>query len=106
MSTEEKTLNKEENVTGKQKIVEDISETGGLIEEEILDLLDKLPYEKVQEVLDFVKFLVQQVEKNPPPKKPFRSSRGILAGLIDIDEEDFKQLRREMWGGFPRDITQ
>jgi len=34
--------------------------------------------------------------------RPRRSLRGLWRGL-DITEEDIAEVRREMWGGFPRE---
>jgi hypothetical protein len=72
------------------------------IEEQVLEKLRELPFEKQKEVLDFVDFLK---EKNGT-KKPLRSLRGLWADLnINITEEDIAEARREMWGEFPRDIS-
>ena len=71
------------------------------IEEQVLEKLRDLPFDKQKEVLDFVDFLKQ---KNGP-KKPLKSLRGLWADLgIHITEEDITEARREMWGNFPRDI--
>ena len=71
------------------------------IEEQVLEKLRDLPFDKRKEVLDFVDFLKQ---KNGP-KKPLKSLRGLWADLgIHITEEDIAEARREMWGNFPRDI--
>jgi Protein of unknown function (DUF2281) len=71
------------------------------IEEQVLEKLRDLPFDKRKEVLDFVDFLKQ---KNGP-KKPLKSLRGLWADLgIHITEENIAEARREMWGNFPRDI--
>ena len=71
------------------------------IEEQVLEKLRDLPFDKQKEVLDFVDFLKQ---KNGP-KKPLKSLRALWADLgIHITEEDIAEARREMWGNFPRDI--
>jgi hypothetical protein len=39
----------------------------------------------------------------PAPELPLRSLEGLWAGRApDISEEDIAELRREMWGSFPR----
>ena len=71
------------------------------IEEQVLEKLRELPPEKQKEVLDFVDFLK---EKNGT-KKPLRSLLGLWADLdFHVAEEDIAEIRREMWGNFPRDI--
>jgi len=71
------------------------------IEEQVLEKLRELPPEKQKEVLDFVDFLN---EKNGA-KKPLRSLLGLWADLdFHVAEEDIAEIRREMWGNFPRDI--
>jgi hypothetical protein len=38
------------------------------------------------------------------PKTPRKSLRGLWAEFnIDISDEDIAELRREMWGNFPRE---
>jgi len=72
------------------------------IEQQVLEKLRDLPPERQKEVLDFVDFLR---EKNGS-KKPRHSLRGLWKDLnIDITEEDIAQVRREMWGNFPRDVS-
>lgn len=71
------------------------------IEESILEKIRSLPPEKQQEVLDFVEFL----QKRSLARQPRRSLRGLWADLkVDITEEDIAEVRREMWGGFPREM--
>ena len=56
--------------------------------------LRELPVGKQQEVLDFTSFL------GTKERPPLISLEGLWAGQgVDIAE-----LRREMWGKFPRDI--
>jgi hypothetical protein len=70
------------------------------IEEIVVEKVRKLPPEKQQEVLEFVKSLGTN-----GAAKPLRSAEGLWADLgIDITEEDIAEARREMWGNFPRDI--
>jgi hypothetical protein len=71
------------------------------IEQAVVEKLRALPVEKQQEVLDFVEFL----HCKGVPKPPRRSLKGLWADLrIDITEADIAEVRREMWGDFPRDI--
>ena len=60
------------------------------------------PADKQSEVLAFVESLQQQMSAGPPP----RSLRGLWADLnITITDEDRAEARRQMWGGFPRDVS-
>ena len=63
--------------------------------------LQELPPDKQEQVLEFVRDLAQQ----NGAKQPLRSLEGLWADLdIHITEEDIAEVRREMWGNFPRDI--
>ena len=69
------------------------------VEESVLDKLRELPPDKQQEVLDFVEFL----REKSAVKVSHRSLRGLWADLgVDISEEDITEVRRDMWGEFPR----
>ncbi len=58
-----------------------------------------LPPEKQQEVLDFVEFLEQKNFQ----KKTRRPLKGLCTDLgVSISEEDIDEIRKEMWGNFPR----
>jgi hypothetical protein len=71
------------------------------IEQAVVELLRGLPVDRQREVLDFAEFLRQR----HGPRSPRQSVRGLWADLnIDVTEEDIAEARREMWGGFPRDI--
>lgn len=70
------------------------------IETDVIEKLKSLPPDKQQQVLDFVEFLQQK----STPKRPRRSLKGLWADLdIDITEADIEEVRREMWGNFPRE---
>ena len=70
------------------------------IAEEVLTRLRALPPDRQQEVLDFVQFL----QTKSAARTPRRSLRGLWSDLrVDITEEDIAEVRREMWGGFPRE---
>jgi len=72
------------------------------IEEMILEKLRALPPEKRQEVLDFAQFL----EHKSASSRPLRSLKGLWADLgIQITEEDIAEVRREMWGNFPKESS-
>ena len=69
------------------------------IEKTVLEKLLKLPVEKQKEVLEFVETL----EKKPGPPRRRRSLKGLWADLgAEVSPEDIAEVRREMWGGFPR----
>jgi hypothetical protein len=70
------------------------------IEKSVLEKLLKLPAEKQKEVLDFVEAL----EKKGDERRPRRSLKGLWADLgVQISADDIAEVRREMWGGFPRE---
>lgn len=71
------------------------------LEQSILENLRQLPPEKQQEVLDFAEFLQQKTV----PKQPRPSLKGLCADLnIHVAEEAITEVRREMWGNFPREF--
>jgi hypothetical protein len=64
--------------------------------------LRQLPVDKQQELWDFVEFLAQKMMV----KFPLRSVRGLCVDLkVDITEADIAEVRKEMWGNFPREIV-
>ena len=68
--------------------------------QEISDKAKELPADKQREVLDFVEFL----RAREGAHKPLIDPAGLLANLdIDISENDIAEIRREMWGRFPRE---
>ncbi|MGA2032258.1 MAG: DUF2281 domain-containing protein [Thermoguttaceae bacterium] len=71
-----------------------------MIDASILDKVRRLPPEKQQEVADFVNFLSRQsVASGQRPRL-----KGLCADLgVQITEEDIDHVRREIWGGFPRE---
>jgi len=70
------------------------------VEQLVLEKLRMLSIEKQQEVLNFVEFLQQKVAV----KRPCRSVKGLWADLgVHITKEDIAEVRREMWGNFPRE---
>ena len=65
-----------------------------------LEKLRALPPDRQQEVIDFIDFLAQKVDR----KRSYPSLRGLWADLgFDVTEEDIRQARQEMWGNFPRE---
>jgi phage-related protein len=71
-----------------------------LMQQTILEKLQKLPPEKQGEVLEFIESLQQETEA----KSHHPTLRGIWAEVEEITEEDIAEVRREMWRNFPRDI--
>lgn len=68
----------------------------------IAEKAKELPPDKQAEVLDFLEFLQARSRKRTGP---LLDPYGLLAGLgHDISEIDLAEARREMWGGFPREI--
>jgi hypothetical protein len=77
------------------------------LEQAVLENLRELPIIKQQEVLDFVRFLKQQMSIEPEPTSQTvrKSYKGLWADLgIDITDEDIAEARQEMWGNFPREF--
>jgi hypothetical protein len=67
-----------------------------------LDAVRALPPERQQTLLDFAEFLKSRSETVEEPTTGY----GLRADLgVDLSDEDLKEARREMWAGFPRDIT-
>lgn len=72
-----------------------------MYEQQIAERARELPVDKQQEVLDFVDFL--RARNGTATER--RSAAGALEHLdLDFSEEDLAELRREMWGNFPRDL--
>jgi len=68
--------------------------------EMILNIVQKLPEEKRQEVLDFADFL----EKRLAGPLEFRDPEGLWANLnVHITDDDISEARKEMWRDFPRE---
>ena len=61
-----------------------------------------LPFEQQREVLAFVESKLRQ-QPDAGGQKPFRSVRGLLNRKLEHLEQDLQEIRREMWGGFPRE---
>lgn len=71
------------------------------VEELVLEKLRELPPQKQREVLAFVNLLQEKVQSGTR-----KSLHGLWAGLdVNVSEADISDARREMWGGFPRDIS-
>ncbi|HPO15117.1 MAG TPA: DUF2281 domain-containing protein [Candidatus Hydrogenedentes bacterium] len=67
--------------------------------QEIAERIRELPQDKQQELLDFLESLTQE-----GTKKPKRCLKGLWAHLnIDISESEINDIRKEMWGSFPRE---
>lgn len=70
------------------------------VEEQVLEKLRELPPQKQKEVLDFVSLLREKAQNGTR-----RSLHGLWAAMdVQVSEADISDARREMWGGFPRDI--
>jgi hypothetical protein len=70
------------------------------LEQALLKQLRQLPADKQQEVLDFAEFLQKKVTTKPP----LGSIKGLCVDLkVDLTEEDIAEVRKEMWGNFPKE---
>lgn len=69
-------------------------------EEILVEKIKVLPVNRQQELLDFAEFL----EQKEAGRKPRRNLYGVLSDLnVNITEEDIKEVRKEMYGNFPRE---
>ncbi|MGI8640080.1 MAG: DUF2281 domain-containing protein [Pyrinomonadaceae bacterium] len=70
--------------------------------ETLVETLKEMPYEQQKELLHYAEFLNSKKKANGNP--PRKSLYGLWANRgIDITEEDIDEIRREMWGNFPRE---
>lgn len=71
------------------------------VEEQVLEKLRELPPQKQKQVLAFVSLLQEKAQNGAR-----RSLHGLWAALdVKVSEADISDARRDMWGGFPRDIS-
>lgn len=72
-----------------------------MYEERIVEEVRELPPERQREVWDFAAFLRR---RSGPPRRV--SIEGALSHLnVQLTEEDFREVRREVWKNFPRDLV-
>ena len=72
---------------------------GMSLEQAILEAVRALPAEKQQEILSHAARL-----RGETKKKPFKSVKGLWAGLgISLSADEIDENRREMWQDFPRE---
>ena len=72
------------------------------VEEKLCEKVRALPPDQQQAVLDFAESLTTR-EQGAQPRK---SLYGLCADLrTPISVEEIRELRREMWSGFPREIS-
>lgn len=69
-------------------------DNNGVTREELLNLVRRLPEEKIPKVEEFLRTLGEF----DPPYKPVPLG-GILAGYV-FTEADIAEARKEMWGNF------
>ena len=73
------------------------------IERAIVEKLRTLSSQEQQQVLEFI----EELSREDANRQPRHSLMGLFADPgMDITEEDIAEARREMWGNFPRDITE
>lgn len=71
------------------------------IEKTVVEKMKSLPPGKKTEVLDFIEFLQQKTSV----KHKHRGLKGLWADLwIKITEKDIADVRKEMWGKFPKEV--
>ena len=72
--------------------------------EEIAAKAAMLPDDLQGEALQFVESLLARPSNSSDKKQPFKSVKGILQGNYDTLDEDIREIRREAWKTFPRDL--
>lgn len=71
------------------------------IEKTVVEKMKSLPPGKKTEVLDFIEFLQHKASV----KHKHRGLKGLWADLgIKITEKDVADVRKEMWGKFPKEV--
>jgi hypothetical protein len=71
------------------------------LEQKVLQKLRELTPHEQEEVLSFISQLQQE-----SPCQPRRSLAGLWVGLdVNVGEEEIAEARRDMWGGFPRELS-
>jgi hypothetical protein len=70
--------------------------------EQILDLAEQLLLPDKLRLLERLAPRVARQARNITRAVPPRSLRGIWKGL-DVTDDDIEEVRKEMWGGFPRE---
>jgi hypothetical protein len=74
-----------------------------MLDQTILQKMRELPLERQQQVLDFIEFMTRKEAAQTQRKR--RNIIGLLSDFgTDITVEEIRELRREMWGNFPRDV--
>lgn len=69
--------------------------------EAVIASLDTLPEDAIQEVATFIEFLKFKAELKHPRATPYRPIRlGGLAEGPGLDENELREIRREMWQTF------
>ncbi len=71
-----------------------------VLEKEVVQTFRALPPEKKKEALNFLEFLKSRVSKEPSS-----SLEGLWKHLqIDLNDQDIKDSRQEIWSFFPREV--
>ena len=72
--------------------------------EEILKRLESLTVEEQRAVLDYTERLLAK-HQEPGERRARRNVKGALSHLgVHVSEEDIREMRREAWKNFPREI--
>ena len=72
-----------------------------MISEEVVNKLRALPLEQQQKVMELVNELTARSLGTPR-----KSLKGAMSDLrVDLTEEDFDEVRTQVWTGFPRDVA-
>ena len=69
------------------------------LEQAISEAVRTLPPEKQREIFDHATRLRAESMKKPP----FKSVKGLCAGLVSLPAEEIEENQREMWHDFPKE---
>ena len=72
--------------------------------EEIAAKAAMLPDDLQSEALQFIESLLARQSNSSDKKQPSKSVKGILRGNYDTLDEDIREMRRETFKNFPRDV--
>lgn len=72
---------------------------------ELHQAIDRLPDEALGDIARIVKKTVSQYqhEKGEPPFEPMNLPIGVAKDM-DVTVEEIRQMRREVWANFPREL--
>jgi hypothetical protein len=68
------------------------------------ELSERVQQLSLHDRVRLMEMLVSTLKHELPPQQPIKSLYGLWEDLeVDISEDDIDEIRREMWGNFPRE---